>query len=411
MNLLFAFSAHFIRDGTDVYSEWHFGAAIWQRYLAHFDHVVVAGLQGKVPNWKKASELELASRDGVSFELFSRLSSARGLLVDRYRQRPRMSQLVQNADAVIARLPSEVGFLAIDCAQRIGKPWAVEMVACPWDGLWHYGTVAGKLYAPLAWLRTRQAVRNAPYALYVTERFLQGRYPCPNGTVGSASNVSLPKASALVLERRLKRIEDGTNRPLRLGLIGSLRTRAKGLHIAMEAIANIRKRVPPFTFHILGGGDKQPWEGLAEQHGIADLVHLEGTLHSGEPVLRWLDEIDIYLQPSLQEGLPRALIEAMSRGCPALGSRKAGIPELLFDDDLAPPGDAYGLATLLQRRLGDQEWMVERARHNWEAALRFQAEALDEQRARFWRSFATSLKILRDAELPPSQRSSPQANI
>ena len=42
-----------------------------------------------------------------------------------------------------------------------------------------------------------------------------------------------------------------------------------------------------------------------------------------------LDECDIYLQPSLQEGLPRSVIEAMSRGCACIGAATAGIPELL----------------------------------------------------------------------------------
>ena len=390
MNLLFAYSARFVRDGESVYSEGHFGAAIWRRYRPHFDQVVVAARQGRVPPEKPASELELASADGVSFELFPNFSSIRGLLVDRHRQRPRMRQLVSDADAVIARVPSEMGLLAIGCARELGKPWAVEVVGCPWDGLWHYGTIAGKLYAPIAWLRTRRAVGQAPFALYVTESFLQARYPCIGGQIAYASNVNLPKACSDVLDRRLDRIRNCVNRPLKIGLIGSLRTRAKGLHIAMEALAGIRGRVPSFTLHILGGGRKQPWEELAARHNIADIVYLEGTLPMGEAVLEWLDDIDLYLQPSLQEGLPRALIEAMSRGCPALASRKAGIPELLPAQDLVAPSAASALGKLVERRLGDRPWMVARARSNWETALRYQAEFLDEQRAQFWRSFVSS---------------------
>ena len=49
-----------------------------------------------------------------------------------------------------------------------------------------------------------------------------------------------------------------------------------------------------------------------------------------EKVFAWLkNDIDVYIQPSLQEGLPRALIEAMSVGLPCIGSDVAGIPELL----------------------------------------------------------------------------------
>ena len=48
-----------------------------------------------------------------------------------------------------------------------------------------------------------------------------------------------------------------------------------------------------------------------------------------DEVLQWMDTLDLYIQPSNTEGLPRSLIEAMSRGCPCVGSDAGGIPELL----------------------------------------------------------------------------------
>ena len=48
-----------------------------------------------------------------------------------------------------------------------------------------------------------------------------------------------------------------------------------------------------------------------------------------EEVFALLDTADIYLQPSLQEGLPRSMIEALSRGCACIGANTAGIPELI----------------------------------------------------------------------------------
>ena len=44
------------------------------------------------------------------------------------------------------------------------------------------------------------------------------------------------------------------------------------------------------------------------------------------------DNIDVFIMPSLQEGLPRSMVEAMSRGCNVIGSRVGGIPELLDDN-------------------------------------------------------------------------------
>lgn len=48
-----------------------------------------------------------------------------------------------------------------------------------------------------------------------------------------------------------------------------------------------------------------------------------------EDVFRWLEQVDIYIHPSKQEGLPRALIEAMNSTCFCIGAHTGGIPELL----------------------------------------------------------------------------------
>ena len=56
-----------------------------------------------------------------------------------------------------------------------------------------------------------------------------------------------------------------------------------------------------------------PWMQEAKKMNVSNFIQFDGTLPSGQKVYDWLDEVDIYLQPSFQEGLPRALIEAMSR--------------------------------------------------------------------------------------------------
>ena len=127
---------------------------------------------------------------------------------------------------------------------------------------------------------------------------------------------------------------------------------------------------------------------MAHKHGVEDIVCFEGTLPAGKAVLSWLDEIDIYLQPSLKEGLPRALIEAMSRGCAALGSHCAGIPELLRVEDLIMPGDVVGLAQLMRERLNDAKWRTASSRSNWARSGDYAKSVLDERRNTFWKEFA-----------------------
>jgi glycosyltransferase involved in cell wall biosynthesis len=261
--------------------------------------------------------------------------------------------------------------------------------------MWHYGNLSGRFYAPVAWLRMRRALRLSDHAIYVTRDFLQQRYPTHAQNTASASNVVLSSVSPSVLETRLAKISamsDGSRvQSLRLGLIGTLRNRYKGIQTLLAALARAKTDLPPLSLHILGGGDPAPWQAEAAQLGVATMVHFDGTLHAGEPVLRWLDTIDIYLQPSLQEGLPRAVIEAMSRGCPVLATTTAGIPELVPELDLVCPGDVAALAELLRQRATDHAWMAARARTNWETACGYRADELEARRSTFWGRFRRSV--------------------
>lgn len=100
-------------------------------------------------------------------------------------------------------------------------------------------------------------------------------------------------------------------------MIGSLKNNIKGIDTAIKSLSLINCSI---ELRVLGGGDTEKWRKLAEDEGVNDLVYFDGKLQSGAAVYEWLDNIDLYIQPSYQEGLPRALIEAMSRGCPSIGS-------------------------------------------------------------------------------------------
>jgi glycosyltransferase involved in cell wall biosynthesis len=387
MKALLAFDHRFFDDGNSVRTIASFPASYWERYLEVFDDLVVLGRRVDSAQQVDVRKLNVSSRAGVRFEFVPDISTFSGML--HYAEISRKVRLLtEEADTIITRLPSELGLLAIAEARRQNKPWAVEVVGCAWDGFWHHGRLTGKLYAPIMMARTRRAVAAAPFALYVTREFLQRRYPCKRGTTVSCSNVEIPPPSVSVLNQRLQRLLTNPT-PMILGLIGSLRSRYKGVQTVMEALANTRSQLPPIEFRILGGGDLTPWQDEARRFGVDDLVRFEGTLPSGDPISRWLDEIDLYLQPSLTEGLPRALVEAMSRGCPAIASDVGGIPELLPSELLIRPGDARRLGELLTMATTDTEWRALQAKRNWEVAREYASDKLSLQRSLFWKTVAS----------------------
>lgn len=391
MKALFVHDHRFIPVDGKVYSEAQFPASVWSRYLSAFDELCVLARRGAIPAGKQVQDLEPSSRSEVQFRFAPSLSGAMAHATKRREVVSIMQQCVAEFDAVIARIPSQLGLLAIEVARRMGKPWVVEVVGCPWDDFWNHGSWRAKAYAPIMTWRMRRAVAKSPFALYVTREFLQRRYPCSEGITVACSNVEIPEPSEAVLSARLGRYTLPRQHCV-LGHIGSLHTASKGLQTILKALAELKKSVFRVELRILGPGDAQRWRELADQYGVLELVKFQGTLPAGEPVLRWLDDVDLYMQPSFQEGLPRALIEAMSRGCPAIGSWAGDIPELLPSEFLIKPGDAKGLARLIGRFIGNADLQRQDAVRNWKTARGYSREVLEPKRRDFWARIASVVR-------------------
>ena len=104
-----------------------------------------------------------------------------------------------------------------------------------------------------------------------------------------------------------------------------------------------------------------------KKYGVEDDVQFMGVMPH-EKVFEWMDNLDIYIQPSDQEGLPRALIEAMSRACPAIGSTTAGIPELLSEDAIFTRKKVPTLVKVL-RDMEDKTLRIKQAKRNYSNSI------------------------------------------
>ena len=260
-----------------------------------------------------------------------------------------MCDVVRSAGVVVLRLPSTLGIVAGSLCLLFHRPYFVEQVGDPKEALvpamgknsFFTRTLAAWFSFMNAWL-----ARRATGVIYVTDETLQRRFPCP-GLQCAASNVVVD-----VPDECPKKVFFGmesTGRAFRIGSIGSYANSYKGYLHAIEAVAVLCSAGFNASLEIVGAGDRAPYISRAEQLGVRNRVSFVGEVHDHRELFRWLDELDVYIQPSLTEGLPRALIEAMSRGLPCVATRVGGIPELLGDDCLAPPGDGNALAAVIRR--------------------------------------------------------------
>lgn len=386
--IIFVHDHFFKYKEGDYYSGGGLPAAIWQRYLSVFPSLTVVGRDGGELG-KNQTGYTLSSAPGVSFQLLPNVSNFKGLLVGNPLVREACKKLVSESDGIIARLPSRLGQIFIKEAVRQNRPYAVEVVGCAWGGLWDYGNWKAKLIAPFTALTTKRMIYRAPFALYVTQNFLQRRYPC-KGITTFCSNVDIPPVSNDVLGLRIESIEC-EKASLVFGLIGNYSSKYKGIDVAIQALALASTRLPEWELQVLGAGDSSYYREVSEKLGVSERVSFIGPKASGQAVYEWLDNVDIYLQPSFQEGLPRALIEAMSRGCPALATSIAGIPELLDPTEMIEVGAYHALSEKIVCLASDKKSMSSQARRNFEKARNYYRPVLSERRTKFYLLFSKLL--------------------
>lgn len=295
-------------------------------------------------------------------------------------------------DVFVVRLPSTVGRWTYKEARRLGKPVLIEFVACTWDALWNY-SLLGKVSAPYFFIKNRSLLRRAEHVVYVTEAFLQRRYPT-QGKCIACSDVVVEAADTTVLNRRLERIAARRQAdPIILATIAPVDVLYKDQATVFRALAELGQRNQRFLYRLIGPGCQKRLKALANKLRIESQVEFLGPVpHARVP--EWLDQTDWYIQASRTEGLPRALIEAMSRGCLALGSNAGGIPELLPPSRIFRAGDYRALAQMLaQLRPAD---MVSDSRRNFDKAAQFDARALEQRRRAFFKEFLSDAKSLQE---------------
>lgn len=128
----------------------------------------------------------------------------------------------------------------------------------------------------------------------------------------------------------------------------------KGEVQLLRAFVELAPRYPDLHLVIVGDGEERPGIAAeAAENGLEGRAHLPGFQ---EDVAAYLSAFDLFVMPSLQEGLCTSLLDALSAGLPVIGSDTGGIPEIIEDGVtglLAPPGRPQELAATIARLLDD----------------------------------------------------------
>lgn len=136
-----------------------------------------------------------------------------------------------------------------------------------------------------------------------------------------------------------------------IGAIAEL-TKNKGLEYLIEAARHLEFIIPnsKFIIHIIGDGeDKEKIQNQINSLGLKNNIVLAGFIQNAE---RYLRAFDIFVLPSVKEGLPYVIMEAMASGLPIIASNVGGIPDLIEHGKsglLVKAKDPLGLAEGLKK--------------------------------------------------------------
>jgi glycosyltransferase involved in cell wall biosynthesis len=353
----------------------------WTRFLDVFDHVTILARAFHVNDLPTGARP--VSGPGVSVAPLPNYSGMKEFAAHYFSIRRLLQANLSQAHAVYLSLPCVIGDLLWRSLDP-GRPFGAGVCGDPYDAL-APGAISHPLRPALRWWfsqQLRRECRRACACTYVTRYALQNRYPCKPevfSTYYSSINLS-PEAIA----NTPRAFTPGSN-PKQIINVGTFDTWYKAPDILLEALNRCLKRGLDLSLTLIGDGrHRHEAEQLATKLGVAARVRFAGQLPFSGAVRAELDTADLFVLPSRQEGLPKAMVEAMARGLPCIGTTVGGIPELLPEEDLVPPNDAAVLSCRMEEVLLNPGRMSAMSARNLVTAREYQSDILKNRRTAFY---------------------------
>ncbi|MDM1541801.1 glycosyltransferase [Empedobacter sp. 189-2] len=384
-NLVFVTEARFVKDNKgNIFGDASFSNSLWERYLSVFDKVYVMARVNPDSDFIPKNDSIPINNSKVIFIDLPYYIGPLGYFKNYFRLKKTIINSIKTLKncSYICRLPGQLGTMTVNILLKNNLKYALEIVGDP-DDVFSPGTIQHPLraYFRKSMIKSmKYSIINAQAVLYVTKHTLQNKYPFPKNIFTTyASNVQLNK-----LNNNLELKKWKPKNKFNIISVGSLEQLYKSPDIVLEAIKILNKSDLEFKLTWVGDGHfKKEMIQLAEKLNISNYVNFIGNVDK-TIVYEELNKADIFVLASRTEGLPRAIIEAMSIGLPVIGTRVGGIPELIEDSVLIDKNDANQLADRINQLIKNEDFYNNQVKRNFDESKEYNEKSLMKRRLEFY---------------------------
>lgn len=358
--------------GPDGYETYRPYASYIREFARHFERVIVFAPVTRDDTDYRGCRVDIQNVRIVPLPNFSTHMQA---LRHVFSIRRAFKSEVSNVDVVNCRNTAPFGTMLFLLSRRTRAAFFYHFTSDPWAIL-----NAGTRYKGIRGLLSRIAYRVAFFAQSMVMRrtysFVNGKH---NQTLLTryAKNTEAIVSSTLTDDDFKRRDNQTIHTPLRLLYIGYLK-HMKGLDYLVEALAKMRANGINAEVHFVGDGpmaDELKTQSKALNVESYCLFH--GFVADAPTLHRHIDDCDIFVFPSLSEGSPRVVLEALARSIPMISTPVGSVPDMLTDRKntlIVPFRDAAAIADAVARLVEDDKLRSDIARNGYEIARQYTVE-------------------------------------
>lgn len=387
MKLLVATDAHIFRmpDGS-YWCKSIYGYDFWKRYLNVFEDVKIVARMKDVTEFNE-KKLRV---DGEHVEVFGIpfYQGPKELLKKYIKIQKTLKGIDKDCDAALLRMPSQTASMVYAHLNK-ATPVAGEVVYDMMDDVNQPGqSIILKLLNIITSNKLKKFCRCANGVSYVTEHAIQKHYPSYSILYGESMEHFHSHYSTITLADNAftgpRDYSDKTELKIVLSSV-AMNSERKGEKVVIETVKKCRDKGYNISAILIGDGTlRSSFEKYAEELEISDYVKFTGLLPSSDHVRKVMLNADMFVFPTMGEGLPRGILEAMAIGMPVLSTPVGGIPEVINKKYLLDPLDSNGFSKMICYLMDNRSELNEMSKKNYKKSLEYRNEILQTRRDEFY---------------------------